>query len=80
MRMTQDLIDHLIAVKQGKEKPEVCNGIHPYTHAPTKRDITFGDKVYSYCCPLCGFGSAGGLSIQDREKIHSVTKEKDVEF
>ena len=65
-------VDFLIKVDKGEIDTPVCSGYpFPGSHTPTKYEIRVGKYWWSHCCPICGFGSAGGLLEVEFEKWES---------
>lgn len=64
------MIDYFIAIDKGEIENVVCigYGIKKHPREPRKRIYTVGEKLYSHVCPLCGIGSAGGISEESYQK------------
>ena len=65
------MIDYFIGLKQGTEEPAICYGFEPHRHKPIERIVSINKYFYSHVCPLCGFGSGGGISEEDYDRYHS---------
>ena len=64
------VIDYFIAIKNGDIPNPKCIGYGAHSHPlePTELNITVTPSFYSHLCPICGFGSGGGISMDDYNK------------
>ena len=64
------VVDYLIAIDKGEIKNIICTGFLETSHSkePRARVYNVGKNFYSHVCPLCGFGSAGGISKESYQK------------
>lgn len=63
-------VDYLIAVDKGEIENIVCTGYGASSHSkePRERVYNVGKFFVRHVCPLCGAGSAGGISEESYQK------------
>ena len=71
--MSRTLKEYLRDIILGKLEPLRCSG-YPIqkSHQVVDYKLTIGERIYSYCCPICGFGQGGSLSEQDCNELREL--------
>lgn len=54
----------------GKVESSFCAGTFSgFTHEVIKYQLVIGKSVFSYFCPVCGFGTGGMISEEDAKEL-----------
>ena len=70
--------DYLVEVIMGKVERYKCSGfMSQQPHEIVEYEVIIGERYFSYSCPKCGYGSGGGISMEDRDSLLKLIMEKE---
>lgn len=68
---TEKFIETIII---GTQKPYRCSGYLKW-HKSVDYELNIGKSIYSYACPICGFGEGGSINEKIAERLQKLQRD-----